>query len=90
MYIPASLAERNVSKLHDFVTAFSFATLVSASSHQPGNSSEPLASHLPLLCDRRVGPLAQLVGHMATANPHWRHLDGEKVLERSSDNPSAI
>ncbi len=80
MYIPASFAERNLSKLHDFVTANSFATLVSASSHQPGNFSEPLASHLPLLCDRRAGPLGRIVGHMAAANPHWRDLDGQKVL----------
>ncbi len=80
MYIPSSFAERNVSKLHDFVTANSFATLVSANSPRSNNGGEPQASHLPLLCDRTFGPLGQLVGHMATANPHWRQLDGEKVL----------
>jgi len=80
MYIQASFAERNVNKLHDFVTANSFATLVSTSLPQSDNGGEPLASHLPLLCDRTAGPLGKLVGHMAAANPHWRDLDGEKVL----------
>jgi transcriptional regulator len=80
MYIPASFAERDVPKLHDFVTANSFATLVSSSSPMPDNGGEPLASHLPLLCDRTAGPLGGLIGHMATANPHWRQLDGEKAL----------
>jgi len=80
MYIPDSFAERNVSKLHDFVTANSFATLVSVGSTHPANGGEPFASHLPLLCDRTVGQHGQLVGHMAAANPQWRHLDGQKVL----------
>jgi transcriptional regulator len=80
MYIPDSFAERDVSKLHDFVIANSFATLVSAGSSHPDIGGEPLASHLPLLCERHTGPLGRIVGHMAAANPHWRNLDGEKVL----------
>ena len=52
MYTPDSFAERDVSKLHDFVMANSFATLVSASLSQPEIGGEPLASHLPLLCER--------------------------------------
>jgi transcriptional regulator len=34
-----------------------------------------LASHLPLLLDRKQGPNGILHGHMARANPQWRDLE---------------
>ncbi|RTR01169.1 FMN-binding negative transcriptional regulator [Halomonas nitroreducens] len=37
-------------------------------------------SHLPLLLKRDEGPLGTLYGHFARANPHWRALDGRRVL----------
>jgi len=79
MYIPDNFAEDDLDKLHAFISANSFATLVSAG-RRTGDAGEPLASHLPLLCDRSASPRGRLIGHMAAANPHWRDLDGEQVL----------
>lgn len=54
-----------------FVAENPFAILFSAA-----GDGEPLATHLPLV--RRED--GRLVGHLARANPHWRHLDGARVL----------
>lgn len=65
MYIPAAFAEADPSRIHDFLDAHSFATLVTVI------DSVPFASHLPFLLDRERGVL---LGHLAKANPHWRSL----------------
>jgi transcriptional regulator len=71
MYVPASFAEPDKAKLHDFMRRQSFALLTSLG----GNGL--IASHLPLLLDADAGPHGQLIGHMARANPHWRDVRGE-------------
>jgi transcriptional regulator len=71
VYIPASFSETDTAKLHDFMRRYSFAVLTSHG--QDGL----VASHLPLLLDSSAGPHGRLIGHMARANPHWRHLEGE-------------
>ncbi|MDN3557406.1 FMN-binding negative transcriptional regulator [Halomonas maura] len=38
------------------------------------------ASHLPLVLERGEGALGTLYGHFARANPHWRELEGRRVL----------
>lgn len=74
MYTPASFAETDQDKLHDFMEQYSFATIVS-------HAGERLvASHLPLLLDRSVGPHGRIVGHMARANPQWKHIADQDVL----------
>lgn len=80
MYIPDRYRETNAEAIRAFVDAHPFATLVTA----PGG--EPRATHLPLL----LGPSeagtnidgaaiegAQIIGHVAKANPHWRDFDGQ-------------
>jgi transcriptional regulator len=74
MYVPSAFAEDDPAKLHEFIERHSFAVLVS----QAGG--EPVASHLPLLLDRDIGPHGRLVGHMARANPQWRDAEGQTVL----------
>ncbi|MBI1309991.1 FMN-binding negative transcriptional regulator [bacterium] len=74
MYTPSAFAVSDRNKLHDFIEAHSFATLVSSDGDSVG------ASHLPLLLNRNVGKHGQLVGHFAKANPHWKILDGSSVL----------
>jgi transcriptional regulator len=69
MYVPEHFAERDVAALHALVRTRPFALLTSA---RPG--APPVATHLPLLLDGEQG---MLVGHVARANPHWRHFDGE-------------
>jgi transcriptional regulator len=71
MYIPASFHVTDTAKLHEFMRRQSFAVLVSQ-----GNEGL-IASHLPLLLDTDAGPLGQLFGHMARANPQWRKVEGE-------------
>ena len=74
MYTPASFAETDQDKLHDFMEQYSFATIVS-------HAGERLvASHLPLLLDRSVGPHGRIVGHIARANPQWKHIADQDVL----------
>jgi len=49
--------------------AQSFALMITAD-----DTGAPFATHLPILVDERRGPLGTLRGHVARANPHWRHL----------------
>jgi transcriptional regulator len=74
MYIPPAFRQSDLDTLHAFIEQHSFAVLCSA------GEGVPFASHLPLLLERRAAPLGVLVGHMARANPQWRHADGRTVL----------
>ncbi|MBD3673697.1 MAG: FMN-binding negative transcriptional regulator [Planctomycetaceae bacterium] len=74
MYRPESFEESDLHKLHDFMEGHSFATLISH------HDNTPEASLLPLLLDRKSGPNGTLIGHMARANPQWKHADGQEVL----------
>jgi len=71
MYIPASFAETDSAKLHEFMRKHSFATLVSR------NETGIIANHLPLLFEADTGRMGSLIGHMARANPQWREVRGE-------------
>lgn len=74
MYIPPSFVVTDPVQLHGFMERHSFATLISQA------DNEPLASHLPLLLDRDVGPHGRLIGHFARANSHWQAAAGQRVL----------
>src|SRR5947209_12647305 len=72
MYIPSAFAQSDPATLHEFIERHSFALLCSMD-----ENGVPFGSHLPLMLDPRAG---HLVGHMARANPQWRHADGKTVL----------
>ena len=74
MYIPPQFAEKDVARLHGFIEANSFGLLVTQ------DAEAPLASHLPFLLERDVGPHGYLVGHMARANPQWQRSAGQTAL----------
>ena len=74
MYIPTSFAVTDQTKLHDFIEQNSFGLLVSQV------DGLPFASHLPLLLERQTGPHGCLIGHMARANPQWKHAGGQTAL----------
>lgn len=74
MYIPSAFNETDRDRLHEVIERNSFAALISQA------EDAPVASHLPLLLDRHIGPHGQLIGHMARANPQWRHAAGQTVL----------
>jgi transcriptional regulator len=75
LYIPSAFDQSDLPTLHRFIEQHSFAVLCSTAP-----DGVPFASHLPLLLERGEGPRGILVGHMARANPHWRHADGKTVL----------
>lgn len=69
MYVPNSFAEHDLPTLFAFMEAHSLATLVTSSA-----THDLFATHLPLVLDRSSGPMGTLVGHVARANPHSRHV----------------
>jgi transcriptional regulator len=69
MYIPPSYAEHDPQVLFDYIESHPLATLVTAS---PGDGL--FATHLPLVLDRAAGESGVLVGHLARANAHHRHI----------------
>jgi transcriptional regulator len=74
MYLPTAFAERNLSKLHDFIEQNGFGLIISCT------DGRPVASHLPLLLERTAGANGALLGHMARANHQWRQAAGQEVL----------
>ncbi|HEY8122145.1 MAG TPA: FMN-binding negative transcriptional regulator [Myxococcota bacterium] len=72
MYTPDHFAESDLAALHALLRTHAFALLTTA---RPGEA--PCATHLPLVIDAERGELGTLIGHVARANPHWRHFDGK-------------
>ena len=64
MYIPTAFRIEDIGKLTSFIGQHSFATLITST------DEGPFASHIPLLLDRSSH---RLLGHLAIANPQWRH-----------------
>jgi transcriptional regulator len=75
MYVPKVFQQTDPAELHRFIERYGFAVLCST-----GEDGVPFASHLPLLWDQRAASPGVLIGHMARANPQWRHADGKPVL----------
>ncbi len=69
MYAPSHFREDRLTVLHATIERSGLATLVTA------GPDGPEASHVPMLLDRGAGPLGTLYGHVARANPQWRHPD---------------
>ncbi|HMI94803.1 MAG TPA: FMN-binding negative transcriptional regulator [Polyangiales bacterium] len=68
MYVPESFRVPDRAVIAGFIAAHGFAVLVSQT------EQGPFATHVPLLLERaETGDV--LVGHMARANPHWRHFE---------------
>ena len=74
IYTPHTFTARDETAIARLVRDHPFATLIT-----PGNP-EPFISHLPLELASDRGPQGTLLGHMARANPHWRHFgDGASI-----------
>ncbi len=74
MYNPPSFRMTSADAVRAFIARHNFGLLVSQAA-----GGEWLATHIPWVW----GPDAsapQLLGHVARANPHWRHLPGASVL----------
>ena len=64
MYIPEHFNENDADKLAAFIDEHAFGVLVTVS------EGRPFASHIPFLYERETNAL---FGHVARANPQWRH-----------------
>jgi len=67
MYLPAHFAVPRIADLHRFVRAHPLAAIVIQAE---GGLS---ADHVPLLLQPDASPHGRLLGHVARANPLWRH-----------------
>ncbi|MCC5647909.1 FMN-binding negative transcriptional regulator [Nostoc sp. CHAB 5824] len=65
MYIPSAFREDDIKKLVAFMSANSFATLVSIV------NDVPVASHIPLVVTVQNN-VVKLSGHLAKPNPQWQ------------------
>jgi transcriptional regulator len=76
MYVPRAYRMTD-DEARAFIRATGFAILTG-----PGPDDALTATHLPLLLQDPTPdhPRGRLVGHMARANRHWRHLDGREAL----------
>jgi transcriptional regulator len=83
MYIPKTFEVTDSSTLHEFIETYSFGTLVTVVGEQP------IATRLPLICDRASGHHGTLFGHVARANPQWRAFDGNRQCLVMFDGPHA-
>lgn len=74
MYIPSTFAVDDRAALLNVMREHSFATLVTV------QDGRPFATHLPVLIDADRGAHGVLSGHLARANPQWRHLEDAEAL----------
>ena len=74
MYVPKLYAITDKQRSYDFIRDNGFGILFS---HQ---GSGPVASHLPFILSEEPDGQDFLLGHMARANDHWRHADGNEVM----------
>ena len=83
MYVPKAFREDDVSRLHRFLGAWSFALLVT------DVDGVPSATHLPLVLDASAGPQGTLIGHVARPNPQWQTFDGTRQALAVFQGPHA-
>ena len=69
MYIPGHFREDEISAVHEMMRRNSFATLITVA------EGIPFATHLPVLLAPEPAPYGMLRGHVARANPQWRHFE---------------
>ena len=71
MYIPEHFRARHDAEALAFMRANPFAILISTT------DAGPFATHLPLSVHAAEGKTEEAIlrGHVAKANPHWRHLE---------------
>jgi transcriptional regulator len=74
IYTPRAFAVDDSSAVAHLIRDYPFATFMT-----PGDP-EPFISHLPLEYHAERGPKGILLGHMARANPHWRHFGAKASI----------
>lgn len=75
MFTPAHFREDSLEAMHELIRQQGFGLLISH------GSNGIAATHLPFLLDSTRGEKGVLLGHVAKANDHWRHLaDADEVM----------
>ncbi len=75
MYLPEYFEETNPERISALIEGHPLGMLVTAP------DGIPFASHLPFFLEGGAGPKGKLIGHLARANPQWRHFSsGAEVL----------
>jgi len=83
MYIPEQFKETSPDRISELIEQYPLATLVSVM------DGAPFVSYLPLLFDAETGSKGGLLGHMARANPQWRHLATCAEVQATFQGPHA-
>jgi transcriptional regulator len=75
MFTPPYFREDSLETMHEIIRQQGFGLLIS---HGPNGIA---ATHLPFLLDSTRGEKGVLLGHVAKANDHWRHLgEADEVM----------
>ena len=74
MYVPKHFAHDEHADLLAVMRDHAFATIVAAV------DGEPFATHAPVRVERSASGEVRIEGHVATANPHARVLDGARTM----------
>ena len=72
MYVPTKFREKDLPHL-EIMRNFPFATVVTQT------ENGPFVNHLPILTETR-GEEIVLIGHMAKANPQWKHFFQDEAV----------
>lgn len=74
MYIPQHYKNENLDEIKDFLVNNSFGILINTV------DNKPWATHIPLELDKTNDGKDILVGHIAKANPQWKHFSAEQEV----------
>ncbi|CAG0972972.1 Protease synthase and sporulation protein PAI 2 [Burkholderiales bacterium] len=74
LYLPRHFAPAEGAAAARLMHDYPFATLITPA------ATEPLLSHVPLLLEPPFEPHGTLIGHVARANPHWKHFAGVETI----------
>jgi transcriptional regulator len=74
MYLPPKFREQGHSTLIEIIRKYPFATVITL------EDGRPFVSHLPMLVELRKLDEIVLLGHMAKANPQWKHFGEGEVF----------
>ena len=74
MYTPKLFDQKETTTLLELIKSNPFATLVSMS------EGVPFINHLPIIAEQNSSGAVTLIGHMARANPQWRHFQSGQEI----------
>lgn len=83
MYVPPKYQNHDAEALREFIKVNSFGILVNMV------NGKPWATHIPLVLDTDAQGQEVLTGHIAKANPQWKHFSKEQRVLCIFNGPHA-